>query len=78
MTAFSLTFTAATGGDLPLAYSVSNNPAWMTLSGRTLSGTPTATGTHTVTVTVTDDDGDTDIAEFDIGWRWQRTGCAAV
>ena len=59
-TAFSLTFTAATGGDTPLSYSVSGNPAWLTLSTRTLSGTPTATGTHTVIVTVEDDDGDTD------------------
>ena len=63
-TAFSLTFDAATGGDTPLAYSVSGNPAWLTLSNRTLSGTPTATGTHTITVTVEDDDGDTDDDTF--------------
>ena len=65
-TAFALTFTAASGGDTPLAYSVSGNPAWLTLSNRTLSGTPTGTGTHTVTITVTDDDGDTDTSTFDI------------
>ena len=65
-TAFSLTFAAATGGNSPLTYSVSGNPAWMTISDRTLSGTPTATGTHTVTVTVTDVDGDTDSTTFDI------------
>ena len=63
-TAFSLTFNAATGGDTPLSYSVSGNPAWLTLSTRTLSGTPTATGTHTVIVTVEDDDGDTDSSSF--------------
>ena len=63
-TAFSLTFNAATSGDTPLDYSVSGNPAWLTLSGLTLSGTPTGTGTHTVTVTVTDDDGDTDAQSF--------------
>ena len=63
-TAFSLTFDAANSGDTPLAYSVSGNPAWLTLSTRTLSGTPTGTGTHTVTVTVTDNDGDTDTASF--------------
>ena len=48
-TVFSLTFTAATGGDPPLTYTVSDNPAWLTLSNRTLSGTPTAPGTHQVT-----------------------------
>ena len=63
-TVFSLTFAAATGGDTPLSYSVSGNPAWLTLSTRTLSGTPTATGTHTVTVTVTDNDNDTDSDSF--------------
>ena len=59
-----LTFDAATSGDTPLSYSVSGNPAWLTLSNRTLSGTPTATGTHTITVTVEDDDGDTDDDTF--------------
>ena len=63
-TAFSLTFDAATGGNTPLTYAVSGNPAWLTLSGRTLSGTPTATGTHTITITVTDSDGDTDTESF--------------
>ena len=65
-TAFSLTFTAASGGDPPLTYSVSGEPSWMSLSGLTLSGTPDATGAHTITVTVTDDDGDTDTATFDL------------
>ena len=63
-TAFSLTFAAATGGDPPLTYTVSGNPSWLTLSNRTLSGTPTATGTQTVTVTVEDDDGDTAFRAF--------------
>ena len=59
-----MTFAAATGGDTPLAYSVSGDPSWLSLSGRTLSGTPTATGTHTITITVTDNDGDTDSDSF--------------
>ena len=37
-TAFSLTFSAATGGDPPLTYSLSGEPSWLTLSGFTLSG----------------------------------------
>ena len=61
---YSLTFTAATGGDPPLTYSVSGEPSWLTLSNLTLSGTPDAAGTHTVTVTVEDDDGDTDTSSF--------------
>ena len=63
-TAFILTFSAATGGDPPLTYSLSGNPAWLTLSGFTLSGTPDATGTHQVRVTVEDDDGDTAFRQF--------------
>ena len=63
-TAFSLTFSAATGGDPPLTYALSGNPSWLTLSGFTLSGTPTATGTHQVRVTVEDDDGDTAFRQF--------------
>ena len=63
-TAFSLTFSAATGGDPPLTYALSGNPGWLTLSGFTLSGTPTATGTHQVRVTVEDDDGDTAFRQF--------------
>ena len=63
-TAFSLTFSAATGGDPPLTYALSGNPAWLTLSGFTLSGTPDATGTHQVRVTVEDDDGDTAFRQF--------------
>ena len=63
-TVFSLTFDAATGGDPPLTYSLSGNPAWLTLSGFTLSGTPDATGAHQVRVTVEDDDGDTAFRAF--------------
>ena len=63
-TFFTLTFTAATGGDPPLTYTVRDNPAWLTLSNRTLSGTPTAPGTHQVTVTVEDSDGDTAFRAF--------------
>ena len=44
------TYTIATTGTPTL--SVSGNPAWLTLSGNTLSGTPTAAGaTGTITVT---------------------------
>ena len=64
--AFSHTFDAATGGDGTLAYTVSGEPSWMSISGRTLSGTPDAAATHTITVTVTDADGDTDTATFDL------------
>ena len=63
-TPFSLTFSAATGGDPPLTYSLSGEPSWLTLSGFTLSGTPDATGTHQVRVTVEDFDGDTDFRAF--------------
>ena len=64
--AFSLTVDAATGGDAPLAYTVSGEPSWMSISGRTLSGTPDAAATSTIIVTVTDDDGDIDTASFDL------------
>ena len=63
-TFFTLTFSAATGGDPPLTYTVSGEPSWLNLSNRTLSGTPTATSSQTVTVTVTDDDGDTATRSF--------------
>ena len=63
-TAFSLTFDAAIGGDTPITYSVTGNPTWLTLAGRTLSGTPTAVGTHTITITAEDVDGDTDSVSF--------------
>ena len=67
-TAFSVTLPIGTGGDTPLAYSVSGEPSWASFNttSRILSGTPNAQGTTTVTYTVTDDDGDTDSSTFNI------------
>ena len=46
----------ATGGVQPYTWSLSGNPAWLSINGSTgvLSGTPTATGTFSFTVKVTD------------------------
>ena len=65
-TAFSVTLPVGTGGDAPLAYSVSGEPSWASFntSTRVLSGTPTAATATTVTYTVTDDDGDADSSAF--------------
>ena len=61
---YSYTFAAAMGADTPLTYSINGNPAWLTLSGRTIAGTPDAAGTHTITITVADSDGDVDSRSF--------------
>ena len=67
-TPFVLTLPEATGGNAPLAYSVSGRPTWMSFNAgtRLLSGTPTDTGTTTLTYGVEDTDGDTDSTDFDI------------
>ena len=67
-TALSTTLPVGTGGDAPLAYSVSGLPSWASFATATrlLSGTPDAAATTTVTYTVTDDDGDSDDTTFDI------------
>ena len=60
---------AATGGNAPLAYSLSKPPAGLTFNAatRVLSGTPTAGQTATAyTYTVTDADGDTATLSFTI------------
>jgi len=46
----------ATGGVQPYTWSLSGNPAWLSINASTgvLSGTPTATGTYDFTVKVTD------------------------
>ncbi|MBG0830667.1 putative Ig domain-containing protein [Planomonospora sp. ID67723] len=55
----------ASGGRLPLTWSVTGLPAGLTgsTSGQ-VTGTPTTPGTYTVKAAVTDRDGDTDTAEF--------------
>lgn len=52
---FSYVVTAA-GNPTP-TFSVSGLPAWASLSGATVSGTPTATGTFSVTLTATNSEG---------------------
>ena len=66
--AFSVTLPVGTGGDAPLAYSLSGQPSWASFNttSRVLSGTPDAAGTTTLTYTVTDADGDSDDTTFDI------------
>ena len=61
---FSLTFDAADGGDGAITYSVDGNPSWLSLTDRTLTGTPTSTGSHTISITATDADNDTDTVRF--------------
>ena len=67
-TAFSATLPIGTGGDAPLAYSISGEPSWASFNttSRLLSGTPDAAGVSTIVYTVTDDDGDTDTDSFTI------------
>jgi len=48
---FSLTLTA--GGSIPITFTQSGLPAGLTLSGATISGTPTAAGVSLVTITAT-------------------------
>ena len=64
--AFSETLPAATSGDAPLTYSLSNAPSWLSISDRVISGTPDAVGTHNITYIVDDNDGDTDTVGFTI------------
>ena len=63
-----ITLPAATGGDTPLAYSLSPSPpAGLSFNANTrrFSGTPTAVSARTqYTYTVTDNDGDTDTIQF--------------
>ena len=51
--------TGITGGRSPFSYAVTSGslPSTLTLSGSTISGTPTATGTYAITVTATDANG---------------------
>ena len=66
--AFSVTLPVGTGGDPPLAYSVSGEPSWASFNTttRVLSGTPNAVASTTVTYTVTDTDGDADSTTFTV------------
>ena len=65
---FSEVLLAATGGDTPLGYTVTNLPAGLsfTESTRTIAGTPTAVESPTVIYTVRDDDGDEASKSFTI------------
>ena len=60
------TVPAATGGNVPLTYRLSGEPADIVIDPQTreVSGTPTAPGSGTATVTVRDNDGDTDTLTF--------------
>ena len=53
-TPFSATLSSATGGTPPYTYSISGEPPGLSLSGRTLSGTPTTPGSYNVTYSVRD------------------------
>lgn len=53
---------SVSGGTLPYTYSSTTLPAGLTLSGNTVSGTPTAVGTTTVTFTVSDASGNSQTA----------------
>ena len=65
---FSEVLPAATGGDTPLGYTVTNMPTGLsfTESTRTIAGTPTAVESPTVIYTVRDDDGDEASKSFTI------------
>ncbi len=57
---------AATGGTAPYAWSASGLPAGLSVSGHTITGTPTESGTFSVQLTVTDDHGKTNTAAIDL------------
>ena len=61
-----LTLPSASGGDLPLAYSLHPTVPGLTFSptSRTLSGTPSSVGGYVMTYTAMDADGDTDTLNF--------------
>jgi hypothetical protein len=65
---FSEVLLAATGGDTPLGYTVTNMPTGLsfTESTRTIAGTPTAVESPTVIYTVRDIDGDSASTTFTI------------
>jgi hypothetical protein len=66
-TAYSQTFTATGGtGGYTFSLSAGKLPAGLTLSGATLSGTPTAAGTFPITITATDSSGDTGSQSYNL------------
>jgi hypothetical protein len=56
----------ASGGAGALTYSPNGLPAWLTLSGSTIAGTPTAVGTFNFTVTASDTHGDSATQPYSI------------
>ena len=70
---------AASGGTTPYTWSIVTGslPAGLTLSGDTISGTPTTAGTSTFTVQVTDSIGRTDTAELSITTTQSLTSTAS-
>ena len=62
--AFSFTFDDAIGGNPQYTYSVVGQPPGITLSGLTLSGSPTSSGPFTVTITAHDEFNNTDSQSF--------------
>ena len=69
-TAIDIQLPEATGGDLPLAYTLAGLPVALafddTLTERRITGTPTTAETLTLTYTVEDDNGDTASQTFDL------------
>ena len=57
---------SASGGRTPYRYSLSGNPSSISMSGSSITGTPTQVGTSRITVTVTDVDGRSDETSFDV------------
>jgi hypothetical protein len=57
---------SASGGAGALTYSPNGLPAWLTLNGSTIAGTPTAVGTFNFTVTAADTHGDSAAQAYSI------------
>lgn len=75
-TYYSASFAAATGGTGSFTYSASGLPAGLSLSGTTVSGTPTAAGTYDVTLTATDSSGLASSATLTIAVADAPVACA--
>ena len=58
--------TLAATGDPTITFSISGHPAGLSVTGNTISGTPTASGPFTITVTASNATGINDTRDFDI------------